>query len=89
MDDYSSRCCPQAGDPFSWDTRYSRTVPALGCDSNISTDASSRFTCGKRHVGHPSPELSEEVTQGTRWEGDLGMLREGQERMPRWELIEL
>lgn len=47
MDDYSSRCCPQAGDPFSWDTRYSRTVPALGCDSNISTDASSRFTCAR------------------------------------------
>lgn len=48
---------PGLGTPRScWGGRYSHTVPALWCDSNISTDASSRFTCGKRHLPSGSPQ---------------------------------
>lgn len=64
--------CPR-GHPVP-SPRYSRTVPARWCDSNISTAASSRFTCSKRR---PPLGPSEEGTRSGWGDGVAGGPRDG------------
>lgn len=48
--------CPGSSQPCKGHValRYSRTVPARACDSNSTTDASSRFTCRERGLSAPA-----------------------------------